>query len=403
MLQGVMRPVAIAPAPAGLASKKLLFVINEAYFLVSHRLTVARMARDAGFDVHVAAPSHHTWAPESFTLEELTKEGFTVHTVPLSRRGTNPLVEAATFASLCLLYRRLRPDIVHHITIKPNLYGGLAARVTRVPAVVYAVSGLGQLFSGRGFPWNVLRPPIARLLAAAFAHANARVIVQTGADGERLINERMVEASRVSIIRGSGVNLRRFHPAPEPPGKPVVLLAARLLWDKGIPEFIEASRRLRARGVEARFVLVGATHPSNPRAIPAATLEAWQREGIVEWWGYREDMAQVFAESHIFCLPTTYGEGVPKVLLEAAAAGRPVVASNIPGCHEAVRNGHSGLIVAMGDAEALADALTRLVQDPGLRLAMGVAGRQMAEAEFDEALAAARTLAVYRALIAPGE
>jgi glycosyltransferase involved in cell wall biosynthesis len=221
--------------------------------------------------------------------------------------------------ALLSLYRRLRPDIVHHLTIKPNLYGGIAARLMGLPGVVYAITGLGQTV----------------------------------------------------LIQGSGVDLDLFKPAVQTEGEPVVIVPSRLIWEKGIQEFVDAVRQLRVEGVAARFALAGNAYPSNPRAVPEETLRGWAEDGDVEWWGRREDMPEVMAESHIACLLSKYGEGVPKVFLEAAAAGRPVVATDTSGCRKVIEHGAEGLLVPAGDSAALAAALRRLVEKPDQRHAMG--------------------------------
>lgn len=390
---------AAQPATTIARGKRLLFVINEAFFLLSHRRAVVRAAQEAGFEVHVAAPSHHAWAPEGFDLSDLPEQGLEVHVIPLSRRGRNPVADARTFTALFSLYRRLRPDVVHHITVKPNLYGGLAARLAGVPAVVYAVSGLGELFSGRGLGLAMLRPLLLRGLGSAFRHSNASIIVQNSEDGRALSAALRLSEAELVLIRGSGVDLCSYRVQPEPSGIPVVVLAARLIWDKGIREFVTASRALKAQGLNARFVLVGGAHASNPRTVPADTLRAWEKEGLVEWWGYRTDMPAVLAGANIVCLPSSYGEGVPKVLLEAAASGRAVVATDIAGCREAVVSGETGILVPVGDAPALAQAIRKLLAAPDARRAMGLRARRRVEAEFDERDVASRTLAVYNELL----
>lgn len=383
----------------GAPPPRLLFVVNEAFFFLSHRLPIAEAAQRLGWDVHVAAPADHVWAPEDFSVAELVKRGFTFHAIPLSRRGINPWRDLRTLIALVRLYRALRPDLVHHLTVKPNLYGGIAARMTGVPAVAFTVTGLGQVFVGRG-PWmGALRAIVTRGLTHAFAHRNARVWFQNRDDRRTLLAAGAVAADRTAVVTGSGVDLRRFSADAFPAGPPVVVLAARLIWEKGVGEFLAAARQLRGDGVVARFVLVGGTQPSNPRSIPQATLEAWHREGAVEWAGYRTDMVKVLAECHIVCLPTSYGEGVPKILLEAAAAGRPAVTTAVAGCKDAVVDGETGLLVRSGDVPGLAAALRRLIEDEPLRLAMGRAARARAEAEFDERSIVGATLEAYTRLL----
>ena len=377
---------------------KLLYIVNESYFFMSHRLPIARAARAAGYQVHVAAPEDHVWAPEGFTVQALRDAGFAFHPIPLLRRGTNPWQEARTLIALWRLIRGLRPELVHLLTIKPLLYGGLAARLLGVPGVVAAVTGLGQVFVSSGATAGLLRRLAVMAYRVATGHPNGRVIVQNAGDMETLARSGAVKPERMVLIRGSGVSLSAFAPSPEPDGPPLVILPARMIWEKGVAEFVEAARLLRARGVEARFALVGDSKASNPRAVPQPTLEKWSREGGVEWWGRRTDMARVFAGAHVVCLPSTYGEGVPKVLIEAAACGRPIVACDIPGCREITHQGENGLLVPPGDTEALAAALARLIENSDLRRRFGARGRELVEAGFSEDRVVTATLEVYRAL-----
>ncbi|MDA1101388.1 MAG: glycosyltransferase family 4 protein [Proteobacteria bacterium] len=376
----------------------LLFVVNEAFFFVSHRLPIALEAQRQGYAVHIAAPADNVWAPEDYSITELAKLGLTFHEIPMSRRGTHPMQELQTFLAILQLYRRLRPDIVHHLTIKPNLYGGMAARLAGVPSVVYAITGLGQMFVATQGPLRLLRPLVLSLMRFAFGHRNARVIVQNRSDRHFLTSNRVANLENTVLIQGSGVDLTLFCPAPEPDGDSIVILPSRLIWEKGIQEFVDAARLLRAQGVPARFALVGNTHASNPRAVPEAILRGWVEDGVVEWWGRREDMPKVMAESQIVCLPSKYGEGVPKVLLEAAAAGRPVVATDTPGCREVVADGVEGILVPAGNSVALASELRRLIESPGMRKAMGMAARDRAERAFGVAEVVCRTLEIYHEL-----
>jgi glycosyltransferase involved in cell wall biosynthesis len=382
--------------------KTILFVLNEAHFFLSHRLAVATAAREAGFEVHVATPDDHVWAPVGFDVSEITKAGFHYHSIPMSRRGLNPLQEIRTFLSLLRLYRYVRPDLVHLLTIKAIIYGGIAARFAGVPSVVIAFTGLGQIFSGRGLHWSALRFSVRLLLKIAAGHPNSSVIVQNPDDDLRLTTLGIVPIGESVLIRGSGIDVGSFKPLPLSTGAPLVILASRMIWEKGILEFVEAARFLRGNGSKARFALVGNTHPSNPRAVPGAQLKAWDLEGVVEYWGRREDMSNVLQESHIVCLPSKYGEGVPRILIEAAAAGRPLVATDIPGCREVVRDGITGLLVPCGDVNALARAIAHLAGDVDLRRRMGAKARQLAETEFDERTTVTKTLAVYDALLRGG-
>lgn len=393
------------PMPAVTASGsrgRLLFVVNETFFFYSHRLPVARAARDAGFEVHLAAPDDHVWAPTDFDIDVLRREGFVYHRVPLRRRGTNPLQELVTLLALLRLIRRLRPALVHTLTIKPVIYGGIAARLLRVPALVSAVTGLGQVFTADDLKYRLIRPLVVAAYRLVMARSSGRVIVQNPDDGATLSTLGCLPADRLRLIRGSGVDLEDFPARSEAEGPPLFVLPARLIWEKGVGEFVEAARRLHARGLKARFALVGNTAPSNPRAVPEATLQAWHRKGVVEWWGRRTDMPAVFAACHGVCLPSTYGEGVPKVLIEAAASGRAVVTTDIPGCREIVRDGINGLLVPPGDVDALTAALARLIEAPEERRRLGEQGPAEVAAGFSSAEVVRQTLAVYDELLPNG-
>jgi len=371
---------------------RLLLTVNDAGFFLSHRLPIALAAREAGHDVHIAT------APGP-AVERIVARGLPHHPVPISRSGLNPLGEFRCVAALTRLYRRLRPDIVHHVTIKPVLHGGLAARLARVPATVSAISGLGYVFVDRARRPAPLRRAARAFYRLALRQRNGRVIFQNPDDRDAFVRGGLVQAGHAALIKGSGVDLARFAPAPEPPGEPMVVLPARMLWDKGVGEFVAAARRLRADGVKARFVLVGDTDPGNPTAIPPARLEAWRAEGAVEWWGHRDDMPAVLAGAHVVCLPS-YREGLPKSLIEAAACARPMVATDVPGCREIARDGENALLVPARDDNALAMALARLIGDPALRRTLGGRGRAIAEAEFAVERVVAQTLALYDALLA---
>jgi glycosyltransferase involved in cell wall biosynthesis len=379
----------------GRLTHRLLFIVNETYFFMTHRLPLARAAAAAGWDVHVAAPDDHVWAPEGFSVDAIERAGFKYHRLPLSRRGKNPVEEIRTLVAAWRLLSQIQPDLVHLLTIKPVIYGGLAARIAGTPAVVATITGLGQMFAESGLSGALLRRLVRILYRFAVRHSNTRIIVQNRHDGDVLVGSGIVDRASTRLIRGSGVDLETFRPVAEMAGCPIVILPARLIWEKGVGDFVSAARILRRRGCTARFALVGDTHPSNPRAVPARDIERWVEEGVVEWWGRREDMPGVFAQSAVVCLPTTYGEGVPKVLIEASAAGRPVVASDIPGCREIVSDGENGVLVPAGNIEALAAALQYVLEDPVARTRMGQRGRQIAEAEFGEDQVARQVLDVY--------
>jgi len=373
-------------------TRRLIIVLNDVPFFLSHRLPIATGARRVGYDVHVVAPEH----PRRREIEEA---GLEFHALPLSRRGMAPVQEITTFAALIALYRRLRPDLAHHVTHKPVLYGSIAARVVGVPAVVNAISGLGYIFVAEGQPARLRQRVLLSGYRLAFGHPRCRGIFQNPDDLAVFRNAGAVRPEQVTLIHGgSGVDLEQYRPSPEPEGRPVVVLPARMLWDKGVGEFVGAARLLRERGVASRMVLVGDPDPGNPRSVTEAQLRDWVMEGAVEWWPYRTDMATVFAASHIVCLPS-YREGTPRVLLEAAASARPSVTTDVPGCREVVRHGETGLLVPLRNVPVLADALETLLGDPALRGRYGLRAREVAQAHFGVGKIVETTLGIYDDLL----
>lgn len=379
-----------APGPA---RKKLLFLVTEDWYFCSHRLPPARAAREAGYEIVVATRVENRGA-------EIEAEGFKLIPIGLRRRSRNPLRELAAIAEIVRIYWREQPDITHHVAIKPVLYGSLAAMLVRRPAIVNALAGMGFLFTSSSRHAAVLRAVVSRVFRILLNAGRNVLILQNPDDQALLVSGGLVAPSRVRLIRGSGVDIQRFSPMPEPGGTPVVMLASRMLWDKGVGEFVDAAGLLRARGRAARLVLVGDGDADNPASIAQTQLKAWHDSGVVECWGRCDDMPAAFAQAHIVCLPS-YREGLPKVLLEAAACARPLVATDAPGCREIVRHGENGFLVPLRDAAGLADAIEKLLSEPALRLKMGAKSRQMVEAEFSETQVARQTLAVYRELQAP--
>lgn len=368
-------------------SARLVYFVTEDWYFCSHRLPLAVAARDAGYDVTV--------------VTRVREHGETIraaglHLVPfeIARSGMNPLRELATLWRLVALYRRLHPDVVHHVAMKPVLYGSIAARLTGVRGVVNALAGMGWLFTSASGGARLIKRGVR--LAMGRLLSRGVTLVQNPDDAELLVRLG-VPRGNIRRIAGSGVDLARFHYGGEPESVPVIVLPARLLWDKGVGEFVEAARILKLRGANARFVLVGDPDPANPASVSAAQVADWVRDGAVEHMGWVSDMPAVFANAHIVCLPS-YREGLPKALIEAAAAGRPIVTTDVPGCREVVDDGVHGICIAPRNADALAAALAKLIADPALRTRMGVAARKRAEMEFGLEGVVAQTLALYKEL-----
>lgn len=372
---------------------KILYFITEDWYFCSHRLPLALAARDAGYDVAVVTNVNEH-------ADVIRRAGIRLIPFDLSRKGMNPASELAVLARLIALYRKEKPDIVHQVAMKPVLYGSLAARLSGVSRVVNALAGLGYIFTSDQPKARFLRPVIGSAFRGLLNSRRSRLILQNQDDRAKFIRKRFISEKRIRLIRGSGVDTAVFVPTPEPPGVPVVILPSRMLWDKGVREFVDAAGQLKKRGISARFVLVGDADPHNPSAIPTEQLTAWHAEGAVEWWGRRDDMPAVFEQSHIVCLPS-YREGLPKVLLEAASCGRPIVTTDTPGCRDVVRQGENGLLVPVRGTAELADALQLLIEQPALRKKMGCKGREIVVSEFALEKVVAKTMNIYRELLKP--
>ncbi len=367
---------------------RLLFLLNDAPFFVTHRLSVAVAARQAGWEVHVAVPF------EAEAVATISAAGIQHHDAPLARGGTNPLAEFKLMRTYWRLIRRLQPRLVHAVTMKPGAYGGAIARLLGVPGLVIAVTGLGFLFLRDTFKTRMLRRIVLALYGFGLGHRNARAIFQNPDDLALFERHGLVGTTPVHMIKGCGVDLAAFAPTPEPSGPPVVVFPARLIEDKGLHEFIATAKAVKHKGLNAVFHLVGRTDADNPTDVGETMIRRWEAAGLIEWQGFASDMPKIFAACHIVCLPS-YREGLPRTLIEAAACGRAIVATDVPGCREVVRDGDNGLLVPARDGAATAAAVIRLIEDPDLRRAMGLRGRAIAEAEFSVEDFVARSLVVY--------
>lgn len=371
--------------------KTLMFVVNVDWFFISHRLPIALEAIRQGYEVHIVTGI-------TDQKETLEKYGLIVHSLTIDRSSANFFGTLRTFWQIVAVFRNVRPHLVHLVTIKPVLLGGIAARLVGVRSVVVAVSGLGYVFLDRGWMSRLRRIVVGCLYRLALGHGNIRVIFQNPDDRDSLIRLAKLPSGKVEMIRGSGVDLNVFRYRPLPEGLPIVVVAARLIADKGVREFVEAARMLHKKGSNVRCCIVGTPDLANPSSLSETELRAWEEEGVIERWGHRHDMENVLSAAHIVVLPS-YREGVPKVLLEAAAVGRAVITTDVPGCRDAIEPWVTGVLVPVRNISALADAIDSLINDVDRCQSMGQAGRGLAEREFDVKQVVAKHMRIYQQLM----
>lgn len=372
-----------------MSNKKLLFIINHLDWFWSHRLPLAQGAQKAGWNVSVAV----TGASKDQRLKE---GGFRGLELPPSEQGFGPLTLLSIIWGVHRLMAKEKPDLVHAITLKYAFITGLAGLFHKNVKLVHTIAGLGYLFSSASKQARILRFLIGPLLKLALKRKNTQIIFQNPDDQALLIKCGFVSEAQCHLIRGSGVNISQFEAVPEPDIQPpLIIMPTRLVRDKGISVFVEAARIIKARGLEARFQIAGGVTANNPLAISQSQMEQMVANGAAEWLGKISDMPKLFADCAFVVYPSYYREGIPKVLLEACATGRPIITTDHPGCREAVDHKGNGLLVPVKDAEATADAIEFLLKDPALRKAMGEKSRQKAEAEFDVDIIVAQTLSVY--------
>lgn len=368
---------------------RIVLFANTEWYLFNFRLSLLSALREAGHTLLLISP------PGQYA-DKLQALGFRWQLIPMRRRSLNPFRELYLFYCIVRVLRRERPELIHAFTLKCAIYGGLAARLCEVPARVSAVAGMGYVFTNRSVLAQSLRPLVRGLLKVALGGPGSRLVLQNPTDVALFEEAGIVDMGKVRLIPGSGVDSRRFSPPAEAPGPRAlrVLLPARLLWDKGVGEFVEAARLLREAGRKLEFVLAGDPDPGNPASVPKAKIDAWVSEGVVQWLGHVDDMPELMRSVDIVALPS-YREGLPKGLIEAAACARALITTDVPGCRDVVTDGVDGLLVPPRNAGALAEAIARLQDNPGLARSLALAARGKALATFDEQLIVARTLGVY--------
>lgn len=354
--------------------RKLLFVVNVDWFFVSHRLPIAIEAIKNGFEVHLACAI-------TDKRELLENVGIIVHDTPLTRSGLNIIFELKTLILLHKVVKKVKPDIVHSITIKPIIYANIISRLLGVKKRVSSISGLGYVFIDNSVKTKCIRRVVSSLYKVALKNIDA-VIFQNSSDRAIVSSLNAFDDSKSIMVRGSGVDLRQFILSQEPVYDKVVMFVGRFLKDKGIIEFVKSAQLLRLKNVNARFVLVGGIDALNPNSITKLELDSWVNEGFIEHWGYSANISEDLNQANIVVLPS-YREGLPKSLLEAAAAQRAVVTTDVPGCRDAIEPNETGLLVEVKNPQALAEGILKLLNDNELRKKFAENGRLLAEKEFN--------------------
>ncbi|ODA29565.1 hypothetical protein A6X21_07755 [Planctopirus hydrillae] len=378
--------------PPDVTQPHLVYLISEDWYFWSHRLHLARAAMAAGYRVSLVTRT-------SSYQKKIESEGIRVISFACPRRSIDPFSNLRIVSRLARILRELQPDLVHNVALKNVVLGTLAARLAGVPHVVNAFAGLGYVFAAKGWKAALGRTAIRTILRGCFMGLRAPVIVQNTDDERELVESGIVRQEDICLIRGAGVDIELFHPVPEPAQPSIVVMACRMLWSKGVQQFVDAAQLLRSKGCKSRFVLVGRTDTDNPDHVPESQLRAWQRDGVIEWWEHQSDMQTVFSQAQLVCLPSFYGEGLPKVLLEAAACGRAIITTDIRGCREICRPGINGWLIPIKESKALAEAIDVALSQPEVRQTYGQGGRRLVEEEFTSTLIAEQTIRLYQRLV----
>ncbi|VAX23748.1 Lipid carrier : UDP-N-acetylgalactosaminyltransferase / Alpha-1,3-N-acetylgalactosamine transferase PglA; Putative glycosyltransferase [hydrothermal vent metagenome] len=370
---------------------KIIYFVTEDWYFLSHRAPIARAAQKKGFEVTVATALTRRGP-------DIMKENFTVSPLRLARSGKNPFSELLSLIEMVRLYGAQKPDIAHHVALKPVVYGAIAAMIARTPLTVNALAGLGHVFVAKGMKAHLVRLLVKWAMRFALKRKRSRTIFQNPEDMKLFIDSGLVNESQAVLIKGSGVDVSLFSPPEkEPAGPPVVALISRMLKTKGVFDFVQAAKILKERNTGVRMVLVGSPDGHNPASIPEETLRQWNEDGAIEYWGQRDDIHEVLKNVSVVVLPSFYGEGVPKSLIEAASSARPIVAYDIAGCREIVHDGVNGILTPLRDTKKLALAIEKLAGDAELANTMGAAGREIAISEFAQEHVIESTLNLYKA------
>ncbi len=371
--------------------RKIAFFVAESWYFLSHRLPIAKACVALGWDVVVITRVQGEG--------DIAIDGIRVVPIQLRRSSRNPFRELLSLLEIYRVVRREKPDILHSVGLKSVLYGATVSLLVGVPHTVSALAGMGYIFMSGRLRIRLIRKVIVMWLRRVLRRRSAWLILQNDDDVALLSKGGVAYPEQIALIRGSGVDLDHFRPSPEPPGPVIFALVSRMLADKGVRELVWAARELIRRGDPIRVWLVGAPDPDNPTSLTDRDLRAWHEEGVVEWLGPQDDIRAIWEQAHVCVLPS-YREGLPKALLEAAACGRPMITTNVPGCREVVRDGVEGLLVPPNDWGGLIQAMAKLAQSPELRADMGAAARRHVEDMFSIGKTVDLTLDLYQTMLA---
>lgn len=373
--------------------KKILFIVSEDWYFVSHRFNLAKEAISKGYEVSLLTNvnSHKN---------EIESAGINLLPWSLQRNSFNPIKEIRSIIQIISAINFIQPSLVHSVALKPILYSSIASKFSCVKSIVFAFAGLGYLFTSNKFLIKIGRLPVVISLRLLLNNDNSNFIFQNQDDIDIFLTLKIAKESNINLIPGSGVDTNRFFPDFQKvrDSVPIIILPARLLWDKGIGDFVEAAKILRDKDFNARFVLVGQFDPHNPANIPQSKIDEWVRNKIIEYWGFQENMPKILNQSTIVCLPS-YREGFPKVLLEAASCSKPIIATDVPGCRQAVHHNKNGLLVPLRNPKVLAGSIEKMVNDKDLCEKMGEAGLKRVHSELSQEIISKKTFSIWEKII----
>lgn len=371
--------------------KKIFLVVSEDWSFWSHRLSLALSAMESGFEVTLVTKIN-------MLASSIKNKGINVINLNFGRSSKTPLTDLINIVRLFFLFKKEKPDLIHNVALKTILISSMSALFNRKTVVVNAFTGLGYVFSSEQFKARVIRLFFKSSFNLITRKHNFWTIFQNSDDMNAFQKRGLSVPERSILIRGSGVDTNEFNQSKDLNDIPVIMLASRMLWDKGVGEFVEAAKLINSTKTKAKFILVGNVDPDNPMSIPIPTLKEWSNEGHIIWQGYSKTMPETLASASIVCLPS-YREGLPKVLLEAAAVGRPLIATDVPGCREIVKNNENGLLVKLKDVDSLYNAMMKLIKNKKLRENMGEKSRKVVEAEFSAKIINKQTISFYNSIL----